>query len=263
MRGRHFTERDTKGAARVAIINNTMAKKFFPDEDPVGKRLQLTGGQTNEDEVYSEIVGVVGDVKNYGLHLETPAQIYEPYTQQPFPFMTLVLRADGDPIGLNEAIRNEILNLDREQPVASIFMLDRLVSASTANQQSLGLLFGTFAAVAVVLAAVGLYGVMSYAVALRTQEIGIRMALGAKRPDVLLLILRHGARLTLCGVLIGLFAAWAVTRLLINLLHNVSATDPLTFIGVSLLLIGVAMLACFLPARRATRVDPLVALKYE
>ena len=263
LRGRYFTERDTKGASRVAIINNTMAKKYFPDEDPIGKRIHLTGGLTNGDEVYREIVGVVGDVKYYGLDQETPAQIYEPYTQQPFPFMTLVLRADGDPAGLNEAIRREILNLDREQPVVSIDMLDRLVSASTAWRQSLGLLFGTFAAVAVGLAAVGLYGVMSYAVARRTQEIGIRMALGARRLDVLVLILRHGARLALCGVAIGIIGAWAMTRLLASELYGVSATDPLTFIGVSLLLIGVALLACYIPARQATKVDPLVALRYD
>jgi predicted permease len=261
LRGRYFTDRDTKGASRVAIINNTMARMFFPDEDPIGKRIHLTGGLTNGDEIYREIVGVVGDVKYYSLDQETSAQIYEPYTQQTFPFMTLVLRADGDPAGLNEAIRREILELDREQPVVSINMLDRLVSASTAERQSLGLLFGTFAAVAMGLAAVGLYGVMSYMVARRTQEIGIRMALGARRPNVLWLILRHGARLALCGVAIGILAAWAVTRLLINLLYGVSATDPLTFIGVSLLLIGVALLACYLPARRATKVDPMVALR--
>jgi len=257
LRGRHFTERDTKGAPRVTIINNTMAKKFFPDEDPIGKRIQLT----NEDEVYREIVGVVGDVKSNGLDGETPAQVYEPYTQQPFPFMTLVLRASGDPAGLNEAIRAEILKLDREQPVVSISMLDRLVSESTGWQQSLGLLFGTFAAVAVGLAAVGLYGVMSYLVTRRTQEIGIRMALGAQPSDALMLILRHGAGLTLCGVAVGLLAAWAVTRLLARELYGVSATDPLTFIGVSILLIGVALLACYIPARRATKVDPLVALR--
>jgi putative ABC transport system permease protein len=263
LRGRHFTGRDTKGASRVAIINNTMAKKFFPYEDPIGKRIHLTGGLTSGDEVYREIVGVVGDVKYYFLDQETHAQIYEPYTQQPFPFMTLVLRAEGDPAGLNEAIRREILNLDREQPVVSINMLDRLILASTSVQQSMGLLFGAFAAVAVGLAAIGLYGVMSYVVARRTQEIGIRMALGARRLDVVALILRHGARLTLCGVAVGVLAAWAVTRLLINQLYGVSATDPMTYIGVSLLLIGVALLACFLPARRATKVDPLLALRHD
>jgi putative ABC transport system permease protein len=259
LRGRHFTTRDTKGAPRVAIINNMMAKKFFPDEDPIGKRIQLT----NEDEAYREIVGVAGDVKSNGLDRETPAQIYEPYTQQPFPFMTLVLRANGDPSGLNEAIRAEILKLDREQPVVSIDMLDRLVWESTRWQQSLGLLLGIFAAVAVGLAAVGLYGVMSYVVTRRTQEIGLRMALGAQASDALMLILRHGAGLTLCGAAIGLLAAWAVMRLLASELYGVNATDPLTFIGAPLLLISVALLACYLPARRATKVDPMVALRTE
>ncbi|MGH9939244.1 MAG: FtsX-like permease family protein, partial [Blastocatellia bacterium] len=257
LRGRRFTERDTKDAPRVAIINNTMVKKFFPDEDPIGKRIQLTNG----DEVYREIVGVAGDVKSNGLGRETPAQIYEPYTQQPFPFMTLVLRAYGDPAGLNEAIRAEILKLDREQPVVSIDMLDQLVWRSTGWRQSLCALLGIFAAVAVGLAAVGLYGVMSYVVTRRTQEIGIRMALGAQPSDALMLILRHGARLTLCGVTVGVLAAWAVMRLLTSELYGVSATDPLTFIGVSILLTSVALLACYLPARRATKVDPLVALR--
>jgi putative ABC transport system permease protein len=259
LRGRHFTARDTKGAPRVAIINNTMAKKFFPDEDPIGKRILLTNG----DEVYRDIVGVAGDVKSNGLDSETPAQIYEPYTQQPFPFMTLVLRANGDPAGLNEAIRAEILKLDREQPVVSIDMLDRLVWDSTGWQRSLGLLLGIFAAVAVGLAAVGLYGVMSYVVMRRTQEIGLRMALGAQPSDALMLIMRHGARLTLCGAAVGLLGAWAMMRLLASELYGVSATDPLTFIGVSLLLISVALLACYLPARRATKVDPMVALRTE
>jgi putative ABC transport system permease protein len=259
LRGRHFTERDTKGTARVAIINNTMANRFFQNEDPIGKRIQLTGG----DEVYREIVGVVGDVRSFGLEHEAPVQIYEPYAQRPFSFMTLVLRTAGDPADLNEAIRREILKLDRGLPIVSIYMLDRLIARSTARQESLGLLFSAFAAVAVGLAAIGLYGVMSYVVARRTQEIGIRMTLGAQRLDVLGLILRHGARLTLCGVAIGLLAAWAVTRLLTGLLYGVSATDPLTFIGVSLLLIGIALLACYIPARRATKVDPIVALRNE
>jgi putative ABC transport system permease protein len=257
LRGRYFSEGDIKGAARVAIINNTMANRFFQNEDPIGKRIQLTGG----DEVYREIVGVVGDVRSYGLDREAPVQIYDPYAQRPFPFMTLVLRTAGDPTGLNEVIRREILKLDRGLPIVNIYQLDRLVARSTAQQESLGLLFSAFAAIAVGLAAVGLYGVMSYVVARRRQEIGIRMTLGAQRLDVLGLILRQGAQLTLCGVAIGLLAAWALTRLLIGLLYGVSATDPLTFIGVSLLLIVIALLASYLPARRATKVDPIVALR--
>jgi putative ABC transport system permease protein len=257
LKGRYFSKRDTKGAPRVAIINNTMAKQFFPDEDPIGKRILLT----NRDEVYREIVGVAGDVKSHGLDREPPAQIYEPYLQQPFTFMTLVLRANGDAAGLNEAIRAEILKLEREQPVVSIVMLDRLVWRSTRWRQSLSLLLVIFAAVAVGLAAVGLYGVMSYLVTHRTQEIGLRMALGAQPSDALMLIMRHGARLTFCGAVVGLLGAWAMMRLLASNLYGVSATDPLTFMGVSLLLISVALLACYLPARRATRVDPIVALR--
>ncbi len=259
LRGRYFSERDTKGAPRVAIINNTMAKKFFPNEDPIGKRILLTNG----DEVYREIVGVAGDVKSNYLNIETPAQIYEPYLQQPFPFMTLVLRANGDPSGLNEAIRSEILKLDRKQPVVGIMMLDQSVWRSTRWLRSLSLLLGIFAAIAVGLAVVGLYGVMSYVVTHRTQEIGLRMALGAQPSDALMLIMRHGARLTFRGAAIGLLAAWAMMRLLASVLYGVRATDPLTFMGVSLLLISVALLACYLPARRATKVDPIVALKSE
>ena len=263
LRGRYFTERDTKGTTRVAIINKTLATRFFPDEDPIGKRIHLTDGLTGGDEVYREIVGIVGDVRSFGLENEAPEQIYEPFGQQPFPFMTLVLRTAGDPAGLNEAIRRETLNLNRGLPIVNISMLDRQVGGSTAQQQSLAVLFSTFAAVAIGLAVVGLYGVMSYTVARRTQEIGIRMTLGAQRVDVLGLILRHGARVTLCGIAIGMLAAWAVTRLLIGLLYGVTATDPLTFIGVSILLIGIALLACYIPARRATKVDPIVALRNE
>ena len=209
-----------------------MAKKFFPDEDPVGKRIQLTGGQTNEDEVYSDIVGVVGDVKNYGLHLETPCRSMNHTHSSLFPFMTLVLRADGDPIGLNEAIRNEILNLDSSS-LSLTYLCSTICSASTAEPELQGLLFGTFAAVAVVLAA-GLLirrdvlrGRASYAGDRNPNGIG-RKASGCAPVDFCAMALGS----TLCGVFIGLFAAWAVTRLLINLLHNVSANDPLTFIGV-------------------------------
>jgi predicted permease len=263
LRGRLFTEIDTKGALRVAIINSTMAKRYFPNEDPIGKRIQLAGMLNSDPEVYREIVGIVGDVKSDGLGRETPPQTYEPYTQETLPFMTLVARTAGDPTGLNEAIRREVLQLDKEQPIFNSETLDSLIAKSTGDQRFSMMLFGIFAAAAIALATVGLYGVMSYAVAQRTHEVGIRMALGAQRSDVLGLILRQGLRLTLSGVAVGLIAAWAATRLLINLLYGVSATDLPTFAGVSLLLIGVALLACYIPARRATKVDPMAALRSE
>src|SRR5262249_35233472 len=217
----------------------------------------------NDPGVYREIIGIVGDIKPWRLDHETPAQTYEPYLQQPFSFMTLVVRTTGDPAGLNEAIRREIFNLDREQPVVSIEMLDHLVSASTVGLRSLMLLLGIFAAVAVALAAVGLYGVISYAVTQRTQEIGIRMALGAQARDVLKLIIGQGLVLTLAGIALGSLIGLGLSRLLSGLLFGVGASDPLTFMGVSLLLISVALLACYLPARRATKVDPIVALRSE
>jgi len=261
LRGRLFTELDTKGALRVAIINSTMAKRYFPNEDPIGKHIQLTSLFNNDPGVYREIVGIVGDVKSYGLGQDAPPQTYEPYTQESLPFMTLVARTAGDPTGLNEAIRREVLQLDKEQPIFSSETLDSLIAKSTGDQRFSMMLFGVFAAAAIALASVGLYGVMSYACAQRTHEVGIRMALGAQRRDVLGLILRQGLLLTLSGIAIGLIAAWAATRLLINMLYGVSATDLPTFAGVSLLLIGVALFACYIPARRATKVDPMVALR--
>jgi putative ABC transport system permease protein len=263
LRGRLFTEFDTESAPRVAIINSAMATRFFPGEDPIGKRIQLIDRVKNGSQVYREIVGIVADVKSYALDQQAHAQTYEPYTQEPFPSMTLVVRAAGDPIGLGESIRREVSQLDKEQPVFGIQTLERLISTSTQQQRFSMMLLGVFAAAAIALASIGLYGVMSYAVAQRKHEVGIRMALGAQRRDVLGLILFQGLRLTLGGIAIGLIAAWAATRLLINLLYGVSATDPLTFMGVSLLLISVALLACYLPARRATKVDPIVALRSE
>ncbi|HEY7184239.1 MAG TPA: ABC transporter permease, partial [Blastocatellia bacterium] len=263
LRGRLFTAFDTKGALRVAIINSTMAKRYFPNEDPIGKRIQLTGLFNNDPEVYREIVGIVGDVKSNSLVQETPPQTYEPYTQETLPFMTLVARTAGDPMGLNEAIRREVLQLDKEQPIFNGDTLDSLIAKSTGDQRFSMMLLGVFASAAIALASVGLYSVMSYAVTHRTHEVGIRMALGAQCRDVVGLILRQGLRLALSGVAIGLIAAWAATRLLINMLYGVSATDMPTFAGVSLLLIGVALLACYIPARRATKVDPMAALRSE
>jgi len=259
LRGRLFTERDTKDATRVVVINETMAKRFFPGEDPIGKRLHVTMGPL----LYREIVGIVGDVKHYSLDQETKAQTYEPYAQQPFSGMTLVARTSGDPAGLSAAIRGEVVKIDKELPISNVKTLEQYLSTSIAQQRFSVLLLGIFAAVAMALACVGIYGVLSYSVAQRRREIGVRMALGAARRDVLRLVVGHAMFLTLIGVAIGLGAAFALTRVMSTLLFGVSATDPMTFGLIALLLVAVALLAALVPARRATKVDPMVALRCE
>lgn len=259
LRGRLFTEQDNKTAPSVAIIDEALAKKFFPDEDPIGKRISLSQGT----ERYREIVGIVGDVKQYGLAQPTTWQSYEPYLQSTFGGMTLVLRTDGDPTTLTSAIRSEVLAVDKEQPVSGIRTLEQMVADSISQQRFSMLLLGVFAAVALILAVVGLYGVMSHSVTQRTHEIGIRAALGAQNMDIIKLVLSQGMILALIGVLIGLGASYALTQVMTTLLFGVTATDTLTFVGISVLLIGVALGACFVPARRALKVDPIVALRYE
>ena len=259
LRGRLFTEQDSKNAPRVAVINETMARTYFSDEDPIGKGINLSQGR----EGFREIVGIVGDVKQYGLAQPTTLQTYEPYLQMPFSAVTLIVRTEGNPAALSGSIRSEVLALDKEQPVSRIRTLDQIISGSVQQQRFTMLLLGVFAAVALILAAVGLYGVMSYAVTQRTHEIGIRMALGANTGNVLRLVVGHGMLLALIGVFIGLGGAFAFTRLMSKLLFAVSTTDPVTFAGISVLLTGVALVACLVPARRATKVDPMVALRHE
>jgi predicted permease len=259
LRGRLFAERDSTGAPRIVIINETMAKRFFPGEDPIGKRLQVGVGPA----IYREIVGIVGDVKQQGLDQETTAQIYEPHAQRPFPSMALIARSSGAPANLSAAIRGEVLMIDKEQPVSSVETVEQFLSASIAQQRFSALIFGIFGAVAMALACVGIYGVLSYSVAQRKREIGVRMALGAARRDVLGLVVGQAMLLALAGVATGLGAAFALTRLMKSLLFSVSATDPMTFGLVALLLVAVSLLAALVPARRATKVDPLVALRCE
>jgi putative ABC transport system permease protein len=259
IRGRVFTDQDRKDSPRVAIINEEMAKRYFPDEDPIGKGINVTNGP----ETFREIVGIVGDVKQYGLAQATTLQTYEPFLQNPFSGMTLVVRSENNPAALTSAIRAQVLSIDKDQPIARTRALEQIVSDSVAKQRFAMLLLGTFGAVALVLAAVGLYGVMSYAVTQRTHELGIRMALGASTGNVLKLVIGQGMTLALVGVGIGVGGALALTRLMANLLFATGATDPVTFVGISVLLAGVALAACFVPARRATRVDPMVALRYE
>ncbi len=260
-RGRVFTERDTEDSPPVAVINETMVQKIFPNEDPIGKRITFDDRDKNPE--WFEIVGIVGDVKQYGLDQPTTMQTYEPYTQQPPSSMMLVVRSAGDPTNLSAAIRSEVLKLDKEQPTTYIKTLNEYFSTSIAQQRFSVVLLGVFAAVALVLAAVGIYGVLSYAVTQRTHEIGIRMALGAGRRDVFRLVVGRGMLLSLIGVASGLVAAFALTRLMASLLFGVTATDAVTFASVAGVLLAVALLACYIPARRATKVDPLVALRYE
>jgi putative ABC transport system permease protein len=264
LRGRYFTEQDTRDSLLVAIINETMAKKIFPGEDPIGKR--ITFNMPSETPSWFEIVGIVGDVKHYSPQRATSMQTYEPYTQQTFAAMALVARTSGDPASLGAAIRGEVLQLDKEQPVSNINTLDHLVSTSVAQQRFSTLLFGIFAAVAMMLASIGIYGLLSYLVAQRTHEIGIRLALGAQTSDVLRMVVRQGFLLAGAGIALGIGVALLLAKLTTSfseLLYEVTATDPETFAVIAVALLCVALLACYLPARRATKVDPIIALRSE
>jgi putative ABC transport system permease protein len=263
-RGRVFTPQDRAGAPRVALINQTVAEKFFPGEDPIGKRLRpYVNPQYETTEKFVEIVGVVADVRYGRLEEAIEPDIYVSTLQPTDPTQTLVVRSSVEAAALTAAVRREVLALDRNVPLTAIQTMQGRVAEVTSRTRFIAVLLGLFAGLALLLAGIGIYGVMAYSVSARTREVGIRMALGAQSADVLGLIMRQGVKLTLSGVGIGLLAAWAVTRLLTTLLYSVSATDPLIFGGCALLLTGVALLACYLPAWRATKVDPLVALRHE
>jgi len=260
IKGRTFNEREQTVISHVVIINETMAREIFPGEDPIGKRVSI---DMMEDPPPCEIIGVVGDVKHAGLDGEVRAMSYWPHVELAYRFMTLVARTDGDPLNYVTAMRREVQALDNDQPIASVYTMEQLMSESVARARFSTTLLAIFAGVALILAAVGIYGVMSYAVTQRTHEIGIRMALGADHTAVMRMVVRQGMTLAIIGIATGLAASFALTRLLASLLYGTSATDPLTFIAIALVLTGVALGACFVPARRATRVDPMVALRYE
>jgi predicted permease len=255
--GRHFDAHDTKGAPDVVLINETMARQFWPDEDPLGKRLRIG------ENPWRTVVGVVGDVKNDGLNAETKAEMFYPLSQSPLPFMTLVVRSETDPAALAASVRREVQEVDKEQPVYDVKTMEQRVAESVSSQRLTTLLVSLFAALAVTLSAIGIYGVISYTVARRTHEIGVRIALGARRADVLRLVVGQGMKMVLAGVVLGLAGALALTRLVSSFFFGVSAADPLVYGGVSLLLVAVALLACLIPARRAAKTDPMVALRYE
>jgi putative ABC transport system permease protein len=257
-KGRAFTEADNGPSPGVTIINETMARRYWPDDSALGKRLRIEDG-----EPWMEIVGVVEDVKHFGLDSQSRAEFYVPYQKDPWPFMTIVVHSVSDPKGIADLMRSEVWAVDKDLPVPDIKSMDQLLANSVARRRFNMLLLSVFAAVALVLAAVGLYGVMSYSVTQRSREIGIRMALGAKPSDVLRLVVKQGMTPALIGVGIGLGAALALTRVMTSLLFAVRATDPATFVIISMLLTLVALAASFIPARRATKVDPMIALRYE
>ncbi|MFL6568845.1 MAG: FtsX-like permease family protein, partial [Chthoniobacterales bacterium] len=240
------------------IVNESLAKRVFGSaSDAIGKRLAVW----RDEKFLREIVGVVADTKSTALDMESGAQIYVPHAQDPqWNFMALVIRTTTDPSSLAPAVRREVQAIDKDQPVYNVRTMDDVVMNSLGTRRVSMQLFTVFACAALLLAAVGIYGVMAYSVTQRTQEIGIRMALGAQKSDVLRLVVRQGMTLTLVGVIAGLAGAFALTRLLANLLFAVGACDPATFIAISLLLIAVAFIACYLPARRAAKLDPMIAL---
>ena len=264
--GRDFSDRDGSGAPVVAIVNQEFVKRYFPNENPLGKRIALgweqdtaaTGGNMT---LGGEIVGVVGNVKRRGLSQEIYPETYASFMQPTFSAFSVVVRSTADPSTVLSAIRAQMRELDRDLPLTELRQLKELVSASVSRPRFYTTILGVFAAIALVLAAVGIYGVISYAVSLRTRELGIRIALGATGRQVSRLVLQQGVTLAIAGVLLGGAGAYWLTRLLGKLLFGVSATDPVTFLGVAALLTAIAAIACFVPARRAARVDPLLAMR--
>jgi putative ABC transport system permease protein len=259
-RGREFTERDQPGAPEPVIINETLARRFWPGEDPIGKRIQT---YDLEPRPWREIVGVVNDIKPANLSEDSSPEIYAPFSQRPRMVVTLIARTTGKPEQLAAAMRAAIQLVDKEQPVFRVKTMEQFFYDAVAAPRATMALMGVLAIAALILAAVGIYGVMAYAVTQRQHEIGIRMALGARAGDVLGMVIKQGMQLTGAGVAAGLLASFALTRLMKDLLFGVEATDPTTFATIALLLAGVALLACYLPARRAMKVDPMVAIRRE
>ncbi|HUJ21038.1 MAG TPA: ABC transporter permease [Bryobacteraceae bacterium] len=260
LRGRYFDQRDRAGAPGVAIINETTARRFFPRENPVGSRITVADGDSPETR---EIVGVVGDTRHEQLADEPAPEIYRPFGQADWPFAGIAVRTSGDPLALAAAVRRAIWSADKEQPIDQVTTLDQRAADSVAPRRANTILLGLFAAIALLLSAIGIYGVMAYSVSRRVHEIGIRVALGAHGRDVLAMMLRQAGLLTLTGTVIGWLGAASATRLMGSLLVDISATDPVTFAAISVLLSAVAVLAAWLPAWRASRIAPLEALRDE
>ena len=258
LQGRTFNSGDQLNSPIVVVINRTMAQRFWPGQDPIGEQVKFV-----EDGGSATVVGVVGDAKQYWVEEEQRPQMYAAYAQSPGFFATAVIRTTVEPMALAESVRQAVWRVDKDQPMWKFRTVEFLVNRNVADRKFLMTLMGIFATLALVLTIVGLYGVVSYLVNQRTQEIGLRMALGAQVADIMRLVMKQGMLLVLTGVALGLGAAWMLTRLLTRLLYQVSATDPMTFTVIAVMLTLVALLACYIPARRATKVDPLIALRYE
>jgi putative ABC transport system permease protein len=277
LKGRDFDERDrapekgsqvaVRGEAQpgastgVTIIDERLAREYWPDQDPIGKRIRF--GPPEDNEPWHTIVGVVGEVRHERLDAATRKSVYLPHAQVPIGGSRLVIRTEGRPESIIGSVRAQVREIDPDLPITRVLPMTEVVARSVWKERLYTALFGVFAAVALILATVGIYGVMSYAVTQRTREIGLRMALGAQRSDVMKMVVGHGVLVTATGIGTGVVAAVALTRLMSSLLFNVTATDPITFIAVSVILAAVALAACFVPARRAAKVDPMVALRYE
>jgi putative ABC transport system permease protein len=263
LRGRTFTDQDNEKAPLAGMINAMVARRFFPNEDPIGKRFMFGHPSAANPPKWYTVVGVVSDTRLYGLANPARLEVYVPFRQNPRNSMALVVKSGADPASLTSAIRDAVQSIDKDQPVFAVSTMQELVSNSVATRRMTLVLLGLFSGLALVLGAIGIYGVISYSVAQRTHEIGIRMALGAPRADVFRLVVGEGLKLAGVGITIGIAAAFGLARLLSSLLYGISATDFETFLGVAVLLALVALVACYVPARRAMRVDPTVALRYE
>lgn len=260
LEGRVFDRTDHAGAAPVLVVNESFARRYWPNESAVGHRVSVDAPDT----IWRTIVGVVADVRETGYGLDRRPAIYAPAVQQSLWHTSeLVVRANGDPLSLAPALRRIVAGVDAGQPLSALRTMEEIVDDAVADRRQQMMLLGTFATLALLLASVGIYGVVSYVVTQRNREIGLRMALGASAGSVVRTVVRHGMLLTGTGLTIGLAASWALTRLMKNLLYGVEATDTATLAGVSALLAAVALFACWMPARRASRIDPIVVLREE